>query len=251
MRYNCGLGCHLCNSCEASRLPALAPTCTHRPVQQLLPCPHGTAAGSWAQPTGRLIPGAQTFQAGLGLGPHLSPPPDCRAGHNTGCSACESTCESAESCGTQASSSRWGPFQSLHSPSLAAQPSLPSPQKAQKGEAPFIIKALPTSGQQKLPGVRSLVLGRKESHSRPLPPPHTHSPFPHPYPHWVQRLGWAQRSPNRASKVFGCNSWGRPDDDSLYWPSPLQNLRKTSLPLAPLQFLWAQCPRAVWEANIH
>lgn len=81
----------------------------------------------------------------------------------------------------QAASNRWGPFQSLQSPSLAAQPSLSSPQKARKGEAPFIIKALPTSSQQKLPGARALVLGRKESPA---------------WPCGVQLPGWTQKSPN-------------------------------------------------------
>lgn len=58
-----------------------------------------------------------------------------------------------------------GTFAEFAEPQPKAQPSLPSPQKAREGEAPFTIKALPASGQPQPqpPGARARALGRKGS----------------------------------------------------------------------------------------
>lgn len=199
MRYNCGLGCH---SCETSRPPSLAPTGTHRPVQQLLPCSQGTAAGSWAQPTGRLIPGAQTFQAGLGLGPHLSR--HQIAGQDTTQDAPHVSLR--VSLQSPAATSllqllETFPVFAQPQPSSAAQP--PQSPESTEGGGPFHNKS-PTHFWPTEAAWSEVSGARKERVS----PPHTHTHHPPPQLCWVHHLGWVQRSPNRASKVFGCNSWG-------------------------------------------
>lgn len=137
-----------------------------------------------AQPTGRLIPGAQSFQAGLSLGPHLS----CQiAGQDTpqdAHSASASMCKcAAVGVLSPAATSRLQPLGTFPEfakpqPSTAQPPQ--SPESAEGG-GPFHNKSPTHFGQQKLPGARVLVLGRKESPA---------------WPCRVQLLGWAQRRPN-------------------------------------------------------
>lgn len=86
----------MCNSCTSSRPPARAPTWTHRPAQQLLPCPHSTPAGSWGSAYWQTHPWSPDSPgwAELRSTPFLPDLGRSRTHHRMLC-APESTCECA------------------------------------------------------------------------------------------------------------------------------------------------------------
>lgn len=133
----------MCNSCTSSRPPALAPTWPHRPVHQLLPCPHGTPAGSWSSAYWQTHPWSPNLPgwAELRSTPLL---PVLRAGHTTGCSTCERVRVSVPGVLSPAATSRLQPLETFPEfakpqPSGTAQP--PQSPESAEGGGPFHNKS--------------------------------------------------------------------------------------------------------------
>lgn len=178
-----------------------------------------TPAGSQAQPAGSLIPGAQISQAALGSGPHLSRSQiagEGREGHIVGCSPCGFV----GSCCREAPPTAGDLFRVCKAPAQGAVQPPQSPENA-GGGGPFHNKS-PTrfrpaaAAWSEGPGA-----GKERVPCRPV---------------LGSAPGLGVEEPNRASKVCGYNPWGgaRQGDRSV---------------TGPLCLLWAQCPKAVWEAN--